>query len=59
MNIAQIRTQATRMGIKTNRKSKEILIREIQRAEGNRDCYNRGESQTCGQVGCAWRADCQ
>jgi len=59
MNMAQIRALAARLGIKTNRKSKEILIREIQRAEGNRDCYNRGESQTCGQVGCAWRADCQ
>ena len=59
MKQADIRSRAKRMGISPFGKSKEMLIREIQRAENNRDCYNRGESTTCGQVGCTWRDDCK
>jgi len=59
MKIQEIRVRAKTLGINGNRKSKESLIREIQQAEGNRDCFNRGESQTCGQLACAWRSDCK
>ncbi|MGB2998167.1 MAG: SAP domain-containing protein [Phycisphaerae bacterium] len=57
--MADVRARAKTMGITTARKGKEDLIREIQRGEGNRDCYNRGESQTCGQVACTWRDGCK
>ncbi len=58
MKMADVRSHARQMGIKPARKTKETLIREIQRAESNRDCYNRGERDACGQETCAWRADC-
>jgi hypothetical protein len=59
MKIQEIRVRAKALGINGNRKSKESLIREIQQTEGNRDCFNRGESQACGQLACAWRSDCR
>ncbi len=33
------------------------LIRSIQRAEGNIDCYRRGRQQ-CDRMNCVWRAHC-
>jgi len=59
MKIQEIRVLAKALGINSLRKSKESLIRDIQKAEGNRECFNRGESQTCGQLACAWRTDCR
>ncbi len=59
MKMPQVRAQAKALGLTTGRKTKEALVREIQQAEGNRDCFNRGESETCGQAGCAWRDDCK
>ena len=52
-----------RMGIDDTRISKPnyvdlvILIRSIQRAEGNIDCYRRGRRQ-CDRKDCAWRDHC-
>lgn len=34
------------------------LIRCIQRAEGNFDCYARADRGECDQGACLWRADC-
>jgi hypothetical protein len=33
------------------------LVRSIQRAEGNIDCYRRGMQQ-CDRMSCVWRAHC-
>lgn len=33
------------------------LVRSVQRAEGNRDCFRRGRVQ-CDQTECAWRKYC-
>jgi hypothetical protein len=33
------------------------LIRSIQRAEGNLDCYRRGKRQ-CDRLDCVWRDHC-
>jgi hypothetical protein len=33
------------------------LVRSIQRAESNIDCYRRGRQQ-CDQVNCVWRNHC-
>jgi hypothetical protein len=33
------------------------LVRSIQRAEGNVDCYRRGR-QECGRMNCVWRDHC-
>ena len=59
MKMAEIRSYATKKGVSPVGKTKEALIRAIQRAENNRDCFNRGESTTCGQEACSWRSDCQ
>jgi len=59
MKMLEIRVRAKVLGINSIRKGKEALIRGIQQAEGNRDCFNRGESQTCEQLACAWRSDCK
>jgi len=59
MKMAEIRSCAKEKGINPVGKTKETLIRAIQAAEKNRDCFNRGESTACGQIGCAWRSDCK
>jgi hypothetical protein len=59
MKMAEIRSCAKEKGINPVGKTKETLVRSIQTAEKNRDCFNRGESTTCGQIGCAWRSDCK
>jgi hypothetical protein len=57
MKITEVRTLAKKKGVNPVGKSKETLIRAIQAAEHNRDCFNRGESTRCGQPNCAWRVD--
>ena len=59
MKITEIRTLAKAKGVNAFGKTKEVLIRAIQIAEKNRDCFNRGESAACGQTACAWRSDCR
>ncbi len=59
MKMSEIVVIAKTKGMNPFGKKKVDLIRGIQKAENNRDCYNRGESTTCGQAGCAWRVDCK
>lgn len=59
MKMPDVCRVARKLGLKSVGVKKDALIRAIQKAEGNRDCYNRGQSATCGQDGCAWRADCK
>lgn len=49
-----------RIGKRTEKKSfldMATLIRSIQRAEGNTDCFRMGMID-CDQVGCKWRPFC-
>jgi hypothetical protein len=59
MKMAEVRVKAKTLGIGSVGKSKETVIRAIQAAEGNRDCFNRGQREACGQETCAWRGDCK
>jgi hypothetical protein len=59
MKMTEIKTVAKSKGVNAFGKTKDALVREIQKAERNRDCFNRGESTHCGQAGCAWRTDCK
>jgi len=34
------------------------IVRTIQEAEGNEQCFATGESRVCGQSGCLWRDCC-
>lgn len=57
MKMHEIRTMAKGLGVKSFGKSKAELIREIQRKEGNFDCFGRA-STYCDQTHCAFRALC-
>lgn len=58
MLMQEIREIAKDYGIKTARISKPELIRQIQRSEGNFDCFASAESGECDQLACRWREDC-
>jgi len=59
MKMTEIRKVAKAKGVNAFGMTKQDLIRAVQRAENNRDCFNRGESSACGQAACAWRSDCK
>ncbi len=58
MRLTEIRKIARKRGIKTPGKFKKPeLIRIIQRAEGNFDCFGTAMNY-CDQLNCLWRKDC-
>jgi len=58
MRYQQIVRIAKGMGIKSHRKKKVDLIRQIQDAEKNLACYATTRVEHCGEIGCLWREDC-
>lgn len=56
--LQDVRIIARKMGINTRNVTVTELIRAIQRAEGNKDCYMSAEVLTCEQTNCLWREDC-
>lgn len=58
MTINEIRTKAKNMGINTTKMKKPDMIRAIQRAERNLDCYATLRVEHCGEDACLWRIDC-
>jgi hypothetical protein len=42
MKLTEVKTVAKSKGVNPVGKTKESLIREIQKTERNRDCFNRG-----------------
>ena len=57
MKMDEVRAKAKLFGIKTSQKKKADLIRQIQKAEGNFDCFGTAEDY-CDQRGCCFREDC-
>jgi hypothetical protein len=57
IKMDKIRQMAKDLGVKTGRKSKAAVIREIQLAEGNFDCYGSASGE-CDQTECIWREMC-
>lgn len=57
-NMKEIREMARQLGIRSNRMRKAELVRAIQRAEGNFDCYGTAAEEECDQEECLWREDC-
>lgn len=53
----EIRRRARQAGINSWGMKKVDLIRALQRAEGNFDCFGRSRGY-CDQVDCAWREHC-
>jgi hypothetical protein len=58
MNLKEIKEIAKSQGIKAGNMKKENIIRSIQRAEGNFDCFGTAKMGECNQMNCIWRGDC-
>ncbi|MDO9308613.1 MAG: Rho termination factor N-terminal domain-containing protein [Deltaproteobacteria bacterium] len=58
VKLEQIKTIAQQHGIRASRMKKSELVRAIQGAEGNEQCFEAGKAATCGQTGCSWREIC-
>ena len=58
MRLSEVEKHARSKGLKdTWRFSKKELIKEIQRREGNYDCFGTAKGN-CTQMACCWREDC-
>lgn len=58
MRLSEMEKKARNLGIKDTWKfSKKDLIKNIQRAEGNFDCFGTAV-KACDQLVCCWRVDC-
>jgi hypothetical protein len=56
--MSDIEKKARGLGIKDTWKySKKDLIKNIQRSEGNFDCFGTA-IKSCEQMACCWRPDC-
>lgn len=58
MTLKKIKEIAKEKGIKVGNTKKENIIRSIQRAEGNFDCFGTAKDGVCDQFNCLWRKDC-
>lgn len=58
MTLAQVKEMARDFDIKIGRMKKDELVRAIQRAEGNFDCFGTALAGVCSQENCLWRQDC-
>lgn len=58
MTLKDVKEKAKQYDIKVGKLKKDEIIRSIQRAEGNFDCFGTAMAGDCNQIGCAWRADC-
>jgi hypothetical protein len=59
MKLQAVQAMAKAKGIRvSNQKDQAVIIREIQKAEGNFPCYGTATSGDCSQAGCLWRKDC-
>jgi len=58
MNLKQIKEIAKNKGVKAGNMKKDEIIRAIQRAEGNFDCFGTATAGACDQLNCLWRDDC-
>lgn len=58
MNMHAIRQVAKAHHINPGKLPKTELIRKIQSAEGNFECYATATDGECDQLDCTWRVDC-
>jgi hypothetical protein len=58
MTVKEILDIARKMGLKVGKMKKADMVLSIQTAEGNNPCFQTGETNSCGQNNCLWRADC-
>ncbi|MFH2012593.1 MAG: Rho termination factor N-terminal domain-containing protein [Pseudomonadota bacterium] len=58
MNFNEVRRMAKDLGINTAKMKKTDVIRAIQRAENNIDCYATGRVNDCYELLCLWKSEC-
>jgi len=58
MKFNEIQKMAKKMGVNTFRMNKTGMIRTIQRAENNIECYGSLRVNYCQEMECLWRDDC-
>ena len=58
MKIQDIREIEKKNGVRVRKLNKIELIRAIQKAEGNSDCFATPYVRECNQMNCLWREDC-
>lgn len=58
MTVKEIREIAKQHGIKAAKMKKAGIIRAIQKAEGNFECFGSATAGECSQFNCSWRTDC-
>ena len=58
MKFNEIRNMAKGMSINTYGMKKTDVIKSIQRAENNIDCYATQRVDVCDEEACLWRNDC-
>jgi hypothetical protein len=58
MKFNEIRNMAKGMGINTYGMKTTDVIRSIQRAENNNECYGTQRVDMCDEDACLWRNDC-
>ena len=59
MRFQDIRKLAKDMDVSTYRMKKTDVIRAIQQAENNIECYGTERVGTCQEHACLWRSDCE
>jgi hypothetical protein len=59
MQMKKIKEIAKKNGVTPGTMSRTELIRAIQRAEGNPDCFATMHVNDCKQTNCLWRVDCK
>lgn len=57
ITVKELKVMAKDLGVGTSRLHKGVLIKEIQLAEGNFDCFGTAVDY-CDQVDCLFRMDC-
>jgi len=57
MTLKQVKEIAKDKDVKVGNMKKDDMIRAIQRAEGNFDCFGAAGGM-CDQMNCLWRNDC-
>jgi hypothetical protein len=59
MQMKKIKEIAKNKGVAPGKMGRIDLIRAIQRAEGNSDCFATMHVNDCNQMNCLWRVDCK
>ena len=57
MTIREIRKRAKSVGVSLQTENKADLIRAVQAAENNPQCFHTGR-QRCDETACCWLEDC-